>query len=84
MPLLQSLLVQSARSMWNTTDFLKTLDLHDERMIWVRGSFCNTGVLLLFDSLSIIRYTSVFDDGDLERFIKWILICSDCVPDIGH
>ena len=84
MPLLQSLLVQSARSMWNTTDFLKTVDLHDERVMWTRGSLCNTGVLLLFDSLSSIRYKSVFDDGDLERFMKWILLCSDCVPDVGH
>jgi len=62
MPLLQSLLVQSARSMWNTTDFLKTVDFHDERVMWTRGSLCNTGVLLLFHSVSIIRYKSVFDD----------------------
>jgi len=70
--------------MWNTADFLKTVDLHDERVMWTRGSLCNTGVFLLFDSLSIIRYKSVFDDGDLERFIKWILLRSNCVPDVGH
>lgn len=63
--------------------FLKTVDLHDERVMWTRGSLCNTGVLLLFDSLSIIRYKSVFDDGDLERFIKMDFI-TICVPDVGH
>lgn len=62
--------MQYARSMSNTADFLKTVDLHVERVMWTRDSLCNTGVFLLFDSLSIIRYKSVFDDGNLERFIK--------------
>jgi hypothetical protein len=74
----------SLRSMWNKTDFLKTVDIHDEGVMWTKGSLCNTGVLLLFDSLSIIRYKSVFDSGNLERFLKWIVLCSDCVPDDGH
>jgi hypothetical protein len=70
--------------MWNKNDILKTVHLHDEGLMWNRGSLYNTGMLFLFDAVSIIRYKSVFDDGDLERFPTLISLYFDCAPDDGH